>query len=124
MYGLAGRKGVIAPGYDADIVIWYPPDHPTVSANNKVKISNEMLHHDIDYTPFEGFEVVNWPRWVLLRGEVKWDRDVEVAEGFGKGILGTMGNGRFLKRGRGEVLVGREGVEPAGMRDGEREEWL
>ncbi|KAJ9604840.1 hypothetical protein H2200_010955 [Cladophialophora chaetospira] len=127
MYGFGDRKGSLAPGYDADIVIWYPPSHTSVA--KKVKITNEMLHHSIDYTPFEGFEVTNWPRYVLLRGEVKWDRDIEMeglerGEGYGKGILGKTGDGRFLKRGKGEILVGRVGVDPAGMKDGERERWL
>lgn len=129
MYGLGDRKGGIAPGYDADIVIWYPSSSDEASSKKKVKITNEMLHHSIDYTPFEGFEVINWPRYVLLRGEVKWDRDVEMesvekGEGYGKGVLGKAGDGRFLKREKGEVLVGRVGIEPAGMRDGERESWL
>jgi dihydropyrimidinase len=41
---------------DADIVVWYPEDEI-----NEV-VTNEMLHHDIDYTPFEGTRVTNWPR--------------------------------------------------------------
>ena len=123
LYGLGGRKGSIAPGYDADICIWYPPDH----ARGQVKIENDMLHHSIDYTPFEGFEVRNWPRKVLLRGRVLWDRDVEVSKGYGRGVLGKAGDGVFLKRGRGEVLVGRVGGNVVGgvkgMMEGERREW-
>ncbi|KIW91629.1 uncharacterized protein Z519_07597 [Cladophialophora bantiana CBS 173.52] len=133
MYGLSGKKGSIAPGYDADLVIWYPsrPHDPAATAslsNDKIKvnITNDMLHHSIDYTPFEGFQVCNWPRYVLLRGELKWNRDIEVREGPGAGILGKPGDGKFLRRGKGEVLVGRSGMgrEPAGMRDGERSAWM
>ncbi|KIW32649.1 uncharacterized protein PV07_04179 [Cladophialophora immunda] len=131
MYGLSGRKGSIAPGYDADLVIWYPPHHPVTTAaaaasSEKIEITNEMLHHSIDYTPFEGFRVCNWPRYVLLRGEVKWDRDVEVSRGPGAGILGKPTDGTFLRRGKGEVLVGRSGMgrEPEGMRLGERSAWM
>ena len=80
-------------------------------------ITNDILHHDIDYTPFEGFEVANWPRWTLLRGEVKWDRD-------GGGIVGKPSDGRFLKRGPGQVLVGRTGQRVVGMREGERHLWM
>ncbi len=123
LYGLSGRKGSIAPGYDADICIWYPLSHPDA----KTKIANEILHHSIDYTPFEGFEVCNWPRKVLLRGKMVWDRDVEMQKGHGKGVLGRAGDGVFLKRGKGEILVGRMGgnIEGGvkGMREGERSEW-
>ncbi|KIY00766.1 uncharacterized protein Z520_03431 [Fonsecaea multimorphosa CBS 102226] len=127
MYGLAGKKGSIAPGYDADLVIWYPPPHSRLSSGDEnIKITNDMLHHSIDYTPFEGFRVCNWPRYVLLRGQLKWNRDLEVSRGPGAGILGKPGDGKFLKRGRGEVLVGRSGLgrEPEGMRVGERSAWM
>ena len=121
MYGLSGRKGSIAPGYDADIVVWYPRSS---AASEDITISNSMLHHDIDYTPFEGFRVNNWPRYVFLRGELKWNRGAEMRDGYGKGILGRPGDGTFLKRERGEVLVGRVGGEPLGMKEGEREAWM
>ena len=117
MYGLSGTKGSISPGYDADIVIWYPPC-PSPSSYYPITISNDKLHHDIDYTPFEGFTVNNWPRYVFLRGEMKWNRDLEVREGKGMGILGKPGEGVFLKRGRGEVLVGRVGADAQGMERG------
>jgi dihydropyrimidinase len=54
-------------------------------------LSNSMLHHDIDYTPYEGFEFVNWPRLTLLRGKVVWDKD-------NGGFLGKMGDGTYIKR--------------------------
>ncbi|KAK6375798.1 hypothetical protein LTS17_007620 [Exophiala oligosperma] len=123
LYGLSGRKGTIAPGFDADITIWYPSPGHTGVAEGGLTITNDMLHHSIDYTPFEGVKVCNWPRYTILRGEVKWDRDVELREGHGRGILGSPGDGRYLKRGKGEVLVGRTGQLPPGMREGERDEW-
>jgi dihydropyrimidinase len=52
-----------------------------------------MLHHNVDYTPFEGMELNQWPRWTILRGEVVWDRE-------GGGLLGKKGQGTFLKRGK------------------------
>lgn len=119
LYGMGGRKGSIAPGYDADITIWYPEG----DKRGHTKIANRLLHHAIDYTPFEGIEVCNWPRKTLLRGKLVWDRDVEVADGHSKGLLGGPGDGQWLSRSRGRVLVGRVGQTPAGMKVGERRDW-
>ena len=76
----------------------------------------ERLHHDIDYTPFEGVEVGNWPRYTILRGTVVWD-DLE-------GILGDKQFGQFLKREKGEVISGKTGNVPRGMGADERGYWL
>lgn len=51
MCGLHPRKGTI--GADADIAIWDP--------DRKVRITQSMLHHGPDYTPYEGLEVTGWP---------------------------------------------------------------
>jgi len=110
LYGLGGRKGSIAPGYDADLIIWHP------GKTGARSIMQDRLHHDIDYTPFEGVEVGNWPRYTILRGTVVWD-DAE-------GILGQKEFGRFLKRDRGEVIVGKTGNVPRGMGSDERDYWL
>jgi dihydropyrimidinase len=59
-------------------------------------LTNDMLHHDVDYTPFEGRELKQWPRWTVLRGSVVWDRD-------GEGLVGKKGYGKFLKRGQSEL---------------------
>lgn len=110
LYGLDGKKGSIAPGYDADFVIWHPADKGACT------ITQSMLHHDIDYTPFEGISVGNWPRYTILRGEVVWDQD--------KGMVGDMQYGQYLKRGKGQVLVGKTGNIPRGMLKDERKHWL
>lgn len=60
LYGLE-HKGTIAPGYDADIAIWHPEMEET--------ISQSILHHGADYTPYEGMKVKGWPVGLLLRGE-------------------------------------------------------
>lgn len=66
IYGCYPKKGALLPGSsDADIVIWYPS-----KSKVPVKIRNEMLHHPCDYTPYEGFEVGNWPRYTLVHGKV------------------------------------------------------
>jgi dihydropyrimidinase len=80
LYGLYPRKGTIAVGCDADLVIW----------NDKAEltIENRMLHHAVDYTPYEGFKVSAWPETTLSRGEVVWERPE---------VRGAAGRGRFLR---------------------------
>ncbi|MBU2963137.1 dihydropyrimidinase [Citreicella sp. C3M06] len=60
IYGLKD-KGAIAIGKDADIVLWDPEAKRT--------ISQDILHHGADYTPWEGFEVTGWPVRTILRGQ-------------------------------------------------------
>jgi dihydropyrimidinase len=79
IYGLYPRKGTIAVGADADIVIW--------DDQRELTISNDMLHHNVDYTPYEGMRLKGWPRTVLSRGEVV----VEDGE-----VKGRPGHGAFL----------------------------
>ncbi len=87
LYGLYPRKGALIPGVsDADLVVWYP-DH----RKPNIILTNEMLHHATDYTPYEGRKVYNWPRYTVLRGSVVWDRD-------GGGVVGVKSFGQFLKR--------------------------
>lgn len=80
-YGLYPRKGSIAIGADADIVLW----DPKVSR----KISHAELHDGSDYTPYEGLEVTGWPVTTILRGQIVVDR--------GK-LIGHKGVGEFLPR--------------------------
>jgi dihydropyrimidinase len=87
LYGLWPLKGAFVEGEsDADINIWYPE-----GKMEEFKLRNEMLHHDVDYTPFEGRTLKQWPRYTLLRGKVVWDRE-------NGGLLGDKGYGKFIKR--------------------------
>lgn len=63
-YGLHPRKGSISIGADADLVIWDERDFI---------LKNEQLHHEVDYTPYEGMRLKAWPGLTLARGEVVWD---------------------------------------------------
>lgn len=75
-YGLHPRKGTVAVGGDADLVIWDERD---------LIISNANLHHAVDYTPYEGIALKAWPGVTLSRGEVVWDgRDFHPHPGRGK----------------------------------------
>lgn len=81
LFGLFPRKGTIAVGSDADIVIFDPLAQRTLSA--------ETHHMNVDYNPFEGMQVTGLPVSVLSRGEfVIQDRQ----------FVGALGAGRYLKR--------------------------
>jgi dihydropyrimidinase len=81
LFGMAGKKGLVAPGADADIVI-YDPDRKHV-------LSASTHHMDVDYSCYEGMEVQGGSDIVLSRGKVI------IEDG---AYLGTKGDGRFLKR--------------------------
>jgi dihydropyrimidinase len=87
LFGIHPRKGTIAAGADADIAIWNP--------DRKVTIRNDMLHHQVDYTVYEGIEVTGWPEITLSRGEVVCENGE---------IKGKAGHGRFLARGPYEEI--------------------
>jgi dihydropyrimidinase len=84
-YGLFPRKGTIAIGSDADLVIW-----DRFAEGDERTIRNQDLHHAVDYTPYEGQQVRGWPALTLSRGEVVWD---------GTQPQGHAGRGQFLECG-------------------------
>ncbi|MEJ2642682.1 MAG: dihydropyrimidinase [Desulfosarcinaceae bacterium] len=81
LMGLYPRKGTLAPGSDADLVIFDP--------DRRVTIRNKQLHQRVDYTPYEGWTVTGWPETTLVRGRVVVDR--------GR-LLATRGYGRYIPR--------------------------
>jgi dihydropyrimidinase len=82
IFGLFPRKGTIAVGSDADIVIFDPDEEMTISA--------QTHHMRVDYSAYEGMKVRGVTKTVLSRGEVVIDE--------GK-YVGRKGHGSFLKRG-------------------------
>ena len=84
IFGLYPRKGTIAVGADADIVVWDP-------AREKI-LGKDTLHMRVDYSPFEGRKVVGTPAAVLSRGELIVKDDLWVGKR-------KEGRGNFVKRG-------------------------
>jgi dihydropyrimidinase len=84
MFGLKD-KGEIAVGKDADIVVFDP--------NQSFTISQDKLHMNVDYTPFEGVQITGMPSVVYSRGEkvARWNGDRME-------FVGKVGHGRFVKR--------------------------
>jgi len=81
LFGLYPEKGTIGVGSDADLVVFDP--------DRKVTVTRELLHQNVDHTPYEGFAVTGWPAVTISRGEVVFEN--------GK-VVGRPGRGRFIKR--------------------------
>jgi len=81
IFGLFPRKGTIAPGSDADIVVFDP--------NRTITLSAKTLHMNVDYNPYEGRQVTGAADTVLTRGRLIIEN--------GK-FVGGKGGGSFLKR--------------------------
>lgn len=100
-YGLYPRKGTIAVGSDADIAIWDP--------EKTVTISQSLMHHGADYTPYEGITCRGWPVSTIVRGRFVV-RDGE--------LVGEKGAGDYVSRQKSPLAApaGRlvTDFEPAG----------
>jgi dihydropyrimidinase len=81
IFNMFPRKGTIAPGSDADVVIWDPEKSRTISAKTH--------HQNIDFNIYEGMTVLGNPAVTLSRGKVLWEKDQLKTE---------KGHGRYVDR--------------------------
>jgi dihydropyrimidinase len=88
IFGLYPRKGALAPGSDADVVVWDPERHLTYGV--------AQARHRTDYNLYEGWELTGFPETVFLRGRKIVDHGT---------WLGAPGMGRFLMRTPGADIV-------------------
>jgi dihydropyrimidinase len=89
MFGMYGKKGVIQPGADADIVVYDPQGHTSIGVD-------KTHHMNMDHSAWEGFEIDGHVDTVLSRGKVVVDQNQ---------YLGAKGDGKFIKRGLSQYLV-------------------
>jgi dihydropyrimidinase len=82
LFGLYPRKGALAVGSDADVVVFDPEQVQTVTAS--------MLKSNADYSVYEGWQVTGWPSVTLRRGEVMFENDH---------VVGRPGSGQLLNCG-------------------------
>lgn len=87
LFGLFPRKGCIAPGADADLVIWDPAHSKPVRAAEQ--------HTNADYSPYEGWGVTGWPITTISRGQVIYDKGE---------VRGAPGRGQVLTRNRTAMI--------------------
>ena len=84
IYGLYPRKGTIAVGSDADIVIWDP--------DREVTVTYDILHDNVGYTPYEGMKLKGWPETIISRGRIAVnDGELYLEPGAGKFLKRTPG---------------------------------
>jgi dihydropyrimidinase len=81
LFGLYPRKGTLMPGSDADLVLFDP--------HKQVTVSTDLLHENVDYTPYAGLTVTGWPVATLVHGHVVVREGQWVAEAT---------SGQFLQR--------------------------
>ncbi|AND16673.1 dihydropyrimidinase [Rathayibacter tritici] len=91
MFGMYGKKGVLQPGADGDVVVYDPHGHTSIG------IGEGRSHHmNMDYSAWEGFEIDGHVDTVISRGTVVVD---------GGSYVGAKGDGRYIPRGLSQYLI-------------------
>jgi dihydropyrimidinase len=88
IFGMFPRKGTLAPGSDADMVIFDPNEAHTLSVSTH--------HMNVDYSAYEGWPVTGKVKTVILRGRVAIDKEECLVE---------KGYGKFIKRNKVEQKI-------------------
>jgi len=88
IFGMFPRKGCIAPGSDADLVIFDPKEKHTLSAKTH--------HMNCDYSGYEGWEVTGKCKTILLRGTIAVEDNK---------LLIKKGYGQFIKRNKSSGII-------------------
>lgn len=88
MFGMFPKKGTIAIGSDADIVLWDPTGTKTMSVDNH--------HMAVDYSAYEGLEITGTVETVISKGQVIIADDE---------YHGAAGDGEYIKRGTSQTLI-------------------
>jgi dihydropyrimidinase len=88
IFGIYPQKGCLAPGSDADILVWDP--------NKRITYGTRVAHHRTDYNLFEGWELTGYPDRVFLRGNLLVESER---------WLGKAGMGKFLHRRPGAPVL-------------------
>ena len=89
MFGMYGKKGVIQPGADGDVVVYDPNGHTSIGVG-------KTHHMNMDYSAYEGYEIDGHVDTVLSRGKVIVDHGE---------YLGIKGDGKYFKRGLSQYLM-------------------
>jgi len=88
IFGMYPKKGTIAIGADADLVIFNP--------NKKHTLSKKTHHMNADYSSYEGFKVTGKTETVFMRGKLAIDKNKCLIE---------PGYGQFVKRGKTSLMI-------------------
>jgi dihydropyrimidinase len=98
MFGMYGKKGVLAPGADADVVIYDPNGHTSIGlgTDSHGRPTGRAHHMNMDYSAWEGYEIDGHVDTVFSRGRMIVNNG---------DYIGTKGHGQFVKRDLSQNLL-------------------